>query len=102
MTTILIALGALLVGAAGATLIGRCWFLEGLQLGRDDRALEPGGTGSLEAVAEATEVLRPVGESSGRHAAIDWPTDAEQTQTIPAVPAEVYAFGGIVRPEVRA
>jgi hypothetical protein len=43
----------------------------------------------LEAVAEATDVMRAVGESSGRHAL---PIAAETTDVILAV----------VRPEVRA
>lgn len=56
----------------------RHFFLLGFQLGRDDKALDPGETtGSLEAVAEATEVLPAVGESSGRHALPEWPASGD-------------------------
>lgn len=95
MTVILVALGAFMFGSGSSLLIGRYWFLEGLQLGRDDRALDPG---------ETTGRLS-VGESSGRHAAVDWPSDTEQTQTIPPVPVGGWADGGFlpgVRPEARA
>lgn len=101
---LLVALGALIVGAGGATLIGRHYLHVGFQLGRDDRRLDHGETvGSLEAVAEATEVLpapptpfvvRPVGDGSGpRHALPPgWPvSDPEATQEVAAVRPEVTA-----------
>lgn len=95
MTTILAVLGTFIVTGAGNVLLAHYYLRLGWQLGRDDRVLDPG---------ETTGRLS-VGESSGRHAAIEWPDDAEQTQTIPAVSAGGYAVGGFVpgvRPEARA
>lgn len=73
-------LGSLLVGAGQAYLISRASFLAGFQLGRDDRALDAGDTGSLEAIAEEA-----VGEESGRHAKLPWPVSAD-TERFEAVP----------------
>lgn len=91
--TILVALGASLVGVGVTAAVARWFFLIGFQLGRDDRRLDPGETtGSLEAIAEATDVLPAVGQSSGRHAATEWSADE---------PLDTERFGP-VRPEVRA
>jgi hypothetical protein len=92
MTEFLIALGSLLIGIGLSFFVGRYWFLQGLQLGRDERALEHGSVGSLEAIAEAADVPPAVGQSSGRHARIEWPDDPEVTREIQPVS----------RPEVRA
>lgn len=93
MTTILVALGAFLLGAGAVGWCAHHFLTVGFQLGRDDRVLDPGPVvGSLPSAA-------PVGEASGKHhkpQASDgpppddvwevppvWPGD-EDTQVIPA------------------
>lgn len=62
MTVIFVALGAFLLGAGAVGWSANHFLKVGFELGRDDRALDPGPTvGTLSAPA------RPVGEASGRH-----------------------------------
>lgn len=93
MTTILVALGAFLVATGVTAGVARWIFLLGFQLGRDDRVLDPGDTTGQLPSSAVTEVLPVVGESSGRHARIDWPADE---------PTDTERFEPVVRPEVRA
>lgn len=94
MITALVALGAFVIGVGVTVAVSVFWFRLGVQLGRDERALDPGPvTGSLEAVAEAAAVLpastlvRSVGESSGpRHA---MPTALEVTDRFEPVRAVI-------------
>ena len=111
MTLIFVALGAFIVGVAVASGVGIYWLRVGFQLGRDDRALDPGEvTGRLpsalppETPPERTVVVpavEPVGESSGpRHAKPEpepdpelrvWPVGDADTKVLEPVDAEVKA-----------
>lgn len=92
MITILVALGAFLLGVGVTAWVWHHALLTGFQLGRDDRALDPGEhVGRL-----------PVGETSGRHALPEFPAEAEQTVTIPAAPLVEGALVDGPSPEVRA
>ena len=77
MMEIFVALGAFLLGVGATSLVWLHALHIGFELGRDDRALDPGeSTGLLPTPA--------VGEASGRHAKLDWPAD-DDTTVIPVV-----------------
>lgn len=86
MTLVLVALGAFLLGAGVVGWCAHHFLAVGFQLGRDDRALDPGETvGSLPAP-------RPVGEASGRHhkpqAADGPPPDEDMWRQDPVWPGD--------------
>jgi hypothetical protein len=82
MISILLALGGFLIGVGVTVAVARYFFLLGWEKGRDDRTLDPGETvGQLPTPQpEASDGPLPVvGESSGRHARIDWPGSEDDT-----------------------
>lgn len=64
MTQVLLVVGGFLAGSGVTAMVARYFFLLGWEKARDDQALDPG---------EVTGRLPAVGESSGRHARIEWP-----------------------------
>jgi hypothetical protein len=100
MVTILVALGAFLLGAASTALAARYFFLMGWEMAHDDRRLEPGAVGTLPpptpeettgvipAVDEDGDEVNPDGPppDTGRHRRSRlWPSSDVDTAVVPAV-----------------
>jgi len=95
MVTIMVALGAFLIGSGCTALTARYFFRMGWEMAHDDRRLEPGAVvGTLPSAPsptaeETTGPIPVVGQSSGKHAMPAWPDSddgpAADTAVVPAV-----------------